>query len=121
MGGESHGNGTETTRPVPSYDAAEPLRARSADLFRTSNPLSVFTEQDTMKRRIPAGASQNRVLDRSVSARVWRRAECRMNRRRLTPPTHVLVLKIWIFEFILIEFNTGCLMADAAWQIYIYK
>jgi hypothetical protein len=30
-------------------------------------------------------------------------------------------LKIWIFEFILIEFNTGCLMADAAWQIYIYK
>ena len=28
MGGESHGNGTETTRPAPSDDTAEPSRAR---------------------------------------------------------------------------------------------
>ena len=31
MGGESHGNGTETTRPAHSHDAAEPFGARSAE------------------------------------------------------------------------------------------
>jgi len=44
--------------------------------LHASNPLSV-NKQDTVKRRIPAGASQNRTMERSVSVRVWRRAECR--------------------------------------------
>ena len=44
--------------------------------FHASNPLSV-NRQDTVKRRIPAGASQNRTTGRPVSVRVWRIAECR--------------------------------------------
>ena len=64
-GGESHGSGTETTRPLRSNETVR-------------NPSSVDAE-GPMERRIPAGASRNRICVRCLNAmiRVRRLAECR--------------------------------------------